>query len=291
MFEEDCRQAEEAWSSLNSGKMSYRRNKDGVLYIEADGAALNTRHRDNNNSTWRENKLGVVFSSDNIRVWTDKHGNRQHKIQKREYTSYIGNVSEFKKHLLACAIRNGYGLYKGTVLLSDGAAWIRNMKEELFPDAQQILDYYHLCENVYAFARHIFDMNESKYQPWAKDICQALKRSETGPVMNEIKSHTVKTGDSSSVDLYGYISNNMNNIDYKIYEEKGYFIGSGAIESGNKIVFQRRLKQAGMRWNTRSAQNILTLVAKHASNLWLRDVTLFIHKHYNCLSAIESFSA
>ncbi|MDR0684516.1 MAG: hypothetical protein LBF83_05255 [Spirochaetaceae bacterium] len=32
--------------------------------------------------------------------------------------------------------------------MSDGAAWIRNMVEELFPDAQQILDFFHLCENV-----------------------------------------------------------------------------------------------------------------------------------------------
>ena len=148
IFEQDCRRAEEAYALVNSGKMPYTRDKAGVLYIETDGAALNTRLKDNNNSSWRENKLGVVFSSDNIRFWTDKHGDRQHKIQRREYTSYIGSVDEFKKHLFSCAIRNGYGLYKETVLLSDGAAWIRNMREELFPDAQHILDYYHLCEAV-----------------------------------------------------------------------------------------------------------------------------------------------
>lgn len=46
--------------------------------------------------------------------------------------------------------------------------------------------------------------------------------------------------------ILGYINNNINKIDYKEYKEKGYFVGSGAIGSGNKIVVQRRCKQAGM---------------------------------------------
>ncbi|MDR1135683.1 MAG: UPF0236 family protein, partial [Clostridiales Family XIII bacterium] len=158
VFERDCELAEAAYDKLVSGKLSFpERKKSGVLYIEADGAALNTREKDNDGSTWRENKLGVVFSSDNIHFWTDKKGVRQHRIEKREYVSYVGSAEEFKKHLFACAVRNGYGTYGETVILSDGATWIRNMKEELFPDAQQILDYYHLCENVNDFAKQIFN--------------------------------------------------------------------------------------------------------------------------------------
>jgi hypothetical protein len=42
------------------------------------------------------------------------------------------------------------------------------MKEKLFPDAQQILDYYHLYENVNEFAKQIFNMAEHKYKPWAE---------------------------------------------------------------------------------------------------------------------------
>jgi transposase len=45
---------------------------------------------------------------------------------------------------------------KVQVLLSDGAAWIRNMGEELFPNAVQILDFYHLAENLYSFGKYLF---------------------------------------------------------------------------------------------------------------------------------------
>ena len=171
IFENDCRKANEAYALFNSGRLVFPKDRKGVLYILTDGAALNTRLKDENGSTWRENKLGEVFSSNNIRYWIDKKGKRQHRILKKEYISYIGSANEFKKHLLACAFRGGYGHFEKTVILGDGATWIRNMAEEFFPDAQQILDYFHLCENVHIYAKYIFNMNESKYKPWANDIC------------------------------------------------------------------------------------------------------------------------
>jgi hypothetical protein len=64
------------------------------------------------------------------------------------------------------------------------------------------------------------------------------------------------------------------------YKEKGYYVGSGAIESGNKVVLQKRLKLAGMRWNELPAQYLLSLRAKYESGLWLESVVekLLIHE-------------
>lgn len=271
VFKEDCKQADAAFNELESGKLQFStKKKKGILYIETDGAALNTRIKDENGSSWRENKLGVVFSTDNIYTWTDKHGDKQRKINKREYTSYIGSVSEFKKHLLSIALKNGYGSYEKTILISDGATWIRNMREEIFPDTQQILDYYHLCENVNTFAKHLFGNEPNQYSGWANEMCAMLKESEWNKVLDDLKQRGEPK--SCPVDLYGYISNNIGNIDYADYIKAGYFIGSGAIESGNKIVLQQRLKQAGMRWNTPTAQSLLTLRAKYKSGLWVQDV-------------------
>jgi hypothetical protein len=207
VFQKDCERAQAAYRKLNTGKLSFSYKKLGILYIETDGAALNTRCKDQNGSSWRENKLGMVFSSDNLYAWYDKHGELQHQIRKKEYVSFVGSVDEFQKHLFACALRNGYGNYKETVLLSDGATWIRNMKELLFPDAQQILDFYHLCENVYTFAKYIFDMEESIYRPWAARICNDLKNSQYQKVLKELESMDKKQTQKSPVNLHGYLSN------------------------------------------------------------------------------------
>jgi hypothetical protein len=279
IFDKDCENAEHAYSILNSGNLSFpERKQKGVLYIEADGAALNTRQKDEHGSTWRENKLGVVFSSDNIRYWTDKRGQRQHSINRKEYVSYVGSALEFQKHLFACALRNGYGTYEKTVLISDGATWIRNMKEYLFPDAQQILDYYHLCENVNNFAKAHFKMEEQKYRPWADNTCKLLKNGNTAQVLNLLENMGASP---ESERLRGYIRNNLNNIDYPEYLRNGYFIGSGSVESGNKVVLQNRLKQAGMRWNSVTAQYLLTLKSKYESNLWNSAVVFPIIQHYS----------
>ena len=70
------------------------------------------------------------------------------------------------------------------------------------------------------------------------------------------------------VNLKSYITNKRDKINYSHYRESGWFVGSGAIESANKLIVQRRLKQAGMRWSVDGAQSLLTLRAKVESNLW-----------------------
>lgn len=275
VFDEDCRLAEKAWQLLESGKMEYTGSKNGILYLEADGAALNTRVEDADGSTWRENKLGIVFSSDNIYCWNDKDGKRHHQVRKREYISYIGPAAEFKKHFLACALRNGYGKYRQTVILSDGAHWIANMAQEIFPDAQHILDLFHLKENVYDFAKAKFRQDADSYVPWAKKICDLLEEGDWETVLKELNPDEKY---ENTVNLYNYIDTNREHINYPEYKEKGWFIGSGAIESGNKVVLQKRMKQAGMRWNPETAQYLVTLCSKKESGRWERDVENFIRK-------------
>lgn len=271
VFEEDCRRAEETWMEFSSRPLaSAARRKKGILYIEMDGSAVNTRVQDENGSTWRENKLAIFFSTDNIYKWKNKKGDICRRIDKKEYVSYIGPASEFKKHVLAGAVRNGYGEYEKVVILSDGAGWIANMKEELFgEDAIQILDFFHLSENVHSYGKAKFKMDESKYMPWAESKCKKLKEGKWEEVLMELNpEETYK----NTVNLYHYIDTNREHIDYPHYIEMGCFIGSGAVESSNKIIVQRRLKQAGMRWGVSTAQYLVTLVAKWESGLWEPDV-------------------
>ena len=275
VFKNDCRNAQKAMELLDSGRMEQPHDKKGTLYIETDGASVNTRVKDAD-STWRENKLAVAFTSDDIRWWTASDGERRHSfIRKPTYCSLIGSVSDFKSHVLALAIRAGYGNYMDTVFISDGATWIRNMIQEIFPDAQQILDYYHLCENVNKYARGLFGISESQEKArkkWANDVCDSLKKSHYQHVLNELGEDSAVSVDGISFNLHGYITNNKNNIDYLQYQQRGWFIGSGIVESANKTILQDRLKRAGMQWNIQCAQAMLALRVKQESGLWDTDV-------------------
>ena len=283
VYMEDCRLARQAQYILDSGKLLADEDdvEDDVLYIMTDGAALNTVHhvnkKDPEDSSWKENKLCVAFRQSDIRSWTDpKTGEKQHKILKREYISYTGAVEEFKWHVLALAIRNGYGRIKKTVIISDGAKWIQSMKDELFPEAQQILDLFHLKENVYEYAKALWNNDPLKYKPWASKVCNMLEKGKWKKVIDMLELHKDKELDGAPVNLYTYILNHKDNIDYPSYREQGLFVGSGVIESGNKTVLQDRLKRSGMRWNVVTARYILSLKAKEQSGMWESYVIPFV---------------
>lgn len=258
--------------SLILGKRTSKTAGKGCFTSKLTGAALNTRHKNDEGSTWRENKLGVVYSSDHIYYWKNKKGEREHCITKKDYVSYVGTAESFKRHLYRCAVQNGYGDYEETVLLSDGAAWIANMAEEMFPDACHILDLFHLKENVYDFARNKFGFDEIEYVPCAERICGLLENGKSADVLKELNPDE---NYGNCVNLYHYVTVHGEHINYPEYKRKGYFCGSGAVESGNRVVLQKRSKQADMRWEAETAQYLLTLKSKYESGRWEKDVVAF----------------
>jgi len=256
----DITRSEAAYENI--ANTEYINSRKGTLYILTDGAMVNTRSEDEKGTTWRENKLVLIFTDRDLL----KTKSGSNIILKKEYAAYIGSSEEFKKHVFEAAVRNGYGRFEKVVVIGDGATWIRSMCGELFPDATQILDKYHLCENIYTYAKSLFNNVVSEYTEWAQTVIDKIQKGRIDEVFDMIE----KSGqsDDNSFNLATYIQNNIDKINYAFYEKQGWFIGSGAIESGNKIVLQRRLKQPGMRWNVNTAQFIVTLRAKVESRLW-----------------------
>lgn len=279
---------------LNRSNITFQRNKDNVLYIMPDGSMIHTRDKDEQGHRWHENKLGVVFSSDNMRLKGVSKGIKNYEIMKKEYTNFFGSVPLFQKMLFATAINNGYGNYLKTVIISDGASWISNMKDLLFPDAIHILDFWHATEYIYELAKIYFKNESEKYKPWVDNIKEQLLDSNHEVIINEImdkesklsvkrKIYTNKDGFKYNVGKCSkYLISNKNRMDYKKYKELGLYIGSGHIESGNKSVAQERLKRPGMMWNIKSAQNLLSLRAKLKSDLWYK-VELIVMMHFKMI--------
>jgi hypothetical protein len=284
-YKAECEKAFAIDKLLKEGKLTFSSKKiDGILFIETDGSMVNTREINKiTKSSWHENKLGMVYSSDHVsiagKMCINGKERTRYKIDSKEYTSCMGGVDDFRKLLFACALNNGYGSYTETILVSDGAAWIRKLKEELFPDAQQILDYYHLSEKIWTFSKLYFNNNKELYSIWANTMCDYAFDSKYSQLLDDVleKEYNKQIVKDK---LSTYIENNISNIDYALYRTKGYAIGSGSIEGANKNVIQARLKLSGMRWNLESAQNLSTLRAKAKSTKWFEDVEIPVKKKY-----------
>ena len=70
-----------------------------------------------------------------------------------------------------------------------------------------------------------------------------------------------------------YFATNSSRMAYATFRSQGLFIGSGVVEAGCKTVVGKRLKNSGMFWSVKGAQNILDLRTALLSNrfddLWL----------------------
>jgi len=168
VYEKDAAEAEYLYENQHKAieDIPEESKEEGVLYILTDGSSLNTRDEDETGQTWREVKVGLVFKDRDVM----KAGKEKSRIQRKRYVAYIGRAEEFKKFLWAAAVKGGYGRIKKVVIIGDGAPWIWNIAFELFPDAEaEILDYYHLSENVNEFAKFLYPEDEVNQKRWVKE--------------------------------------------------------------------------------------------------------------------------
>jgi hypothetical protein len=288
VLDNDLARAEESYRLLNSGGLTFPKKKlDRELYVECDGAMFRSREKgdeedggDKGDRGWKEIKSGVVYGSDTFIGRTDDKGEPGQGLGNREYAAYAGSADVFRKLLFDLALRNGYGKYKTTILLTNGASWIKNTKDLLFPDAVLILDFFHLREKVRDFSNEYFDHNEAESKPWRDNTCKMLRNGEINAVLNILRGLKKFETDARAVNLRDYITENIDGMDYKHYEDNGWHVGGGDLESANKTVLRERLKQAGTRWNAETAGYVTALVTKAKSRLWDRDVVRALRRHY-----------
>lgn len=263
VFDYNYKKSLDIWNDRANIDMSIK-TKKSTLYIQADGAAINTRIEDENGSTWKENKLGIFFSESDMYKRKDKSNIINHK----EFVAYIGSVDTFRILVFAKAVELKYLEYENIVFISDGATWLRNMISELFPEAIQILDKFHLIENIYQYGKFIFNEDIKKVEKFKDKIIGYCYSNEYNLIVKELKKYKDIKLPPTICNLPIYLEHNKDKIDYSRYEHNGWFVGSGAIESSNKTVAQLRLKQAGMRWSINGANYIITLRFMYESDNW-----------------------
>lgn len=263
VFDYETTKAKERWQDRANLDV-FSLTKKGTLYIESDGAAVNTRVEDKNGSTWKENKLGIFFRDNDL----FKRKNKANVINHKEYVSYVGDVDTFRMLVFGKAVELGYWKYETIVFISDGATWLRKMISELFPEAIQILDKFHLIENIYQYANFVFNDDKKKVERFKDKIIGYCYSKEYKMIEKEFKKYKDIQIPTAVCNLPIYIEHNKDKIDYSTYEKNGWFVGSGAIESSNKTIVQFRLKQAGMRWSVDGANYVIALRCYWESGKW-----------------------
>lgn len=243
------------------------------LYVSMDGTGVPVvkretadRHgKDGGQAKTREAKLGCIFTQTTI----DKEGR---PIRDEQSTSYIGAIEtadEFASRLYKEAKRRGIDRVAEVCVIGDGALWIWNIADEQFHGACQIVDLYHAREHYWYVAKACFKNKEEQNQ-WAEERRLDLNNGDVENVIKAIEALSVLPGcDREQCEReIGYFEKNKERMRYAEFRKRGLFVGSGVMEAGCRTVVGQRLKQSGMHWSVRGANNIIALRCSQLSNRW-----------------------
>lgn len=229
------------------------------LYLSADGVTVHTCE-----SGWREQCVGAVYTAQ-----PNRHGVR---TQAASYVTDLGSRTDFSQQLWLEAQRRGLAQAQRVVFIGDGAQWLWATAHDLFPEALQILDWYHASTYVWAVAHELHPQATTAARQWAEAHLALLAHSHTDQLLDHL--HSLAPTLPAARTALTYLTNNRSRLDYARYRQLGLQIGSGTIESACNHLIGARLKQAGMRWSLTNARAVGKLRARLKSGRWSQTLAL-----------------
>ena len=233
-----------------------------TVYVLADGTGLPFRRNalkgvrgKNGKAKTREVKLGVVFIGG-----IDSEG-KPFRLQ--DTTTYVATTHRWGKfmNLLRAEFNRRFGrMPKRVVFLSDGGKWLRNVKQNEFPFATAILDFYHATEHLEPVLTALgLKKRTKKYKEKFRYYCKRIKAGKIESVIKSAEDACPKSKWNDMRKALKYFRDNVDRMHYDEYVKAGLFIGSGPVESGCKTVLGARMKQSGMFWSLRGAKGMIPL--------------------------------
>lgn len=218
------------------------------VYGSIDGAQAPTT------TGWREVKSLSWYQSQ------ARYGNPDEmQATEIEYRSELSCAEEFGRLLWASGLSDQVDRAKEQVFVCDGAVWIWKLVEQYFPDAVQIVDWYHACQYLHPIAEAVFGASPQDKEVWITETEDLLWKGKIDEVLAACLEHQQHSSAQQAAEkAISYFTNNAHRMDYQRFREAGYFIGSGTIESACKQIVTARLKKSGARW----LEDHVSLIAK-----------------------------
>jgi hypothetical protein len=237
------------------------------LYVSMDGALVHTREEG-----WKEMKLGAFYTTSTY-VPPKRPDQLAIRAQALSFYSDFAEPQAFGRALYLEGYRRGAAHAKEVVAIGDGAHWIWKLVAEHFPNALQIVDWYHASQYVWNVAKAVYGEGTSGARRWAHKRLDDLWEGRMRLVLKALEKQRSHASDAVA-QAVSYYTNNQQRMHYPEYRARGIQIGSGSLESGCKHLIGQRLKQAGMIWNVQGARTVAKVRARLKSNRWHETIAL-----------------
>src|SRR5512134_184816 len=145
-------------------------------------------------------------------------------------------------------------------VIGDGAEWIWKHVQALFPQACQVLDYYHCAEYLHKVAKAQYG-DPLQAQEWAEATLTRLSLGKVGQVLGGLRRMQPTSEEAlKAIDnCWVYLTDHRSRTLYQTLRRGCYPLSSGGMESANKFICHVRLKRSGAWWYEESSNQMLAL--------------------------------
>jgi len=170
------------------------------------------------------------------------------------------------------ARRLGWEKGRGVSAISDGARWIAAEEEKTLPEAERVVDVYHVSQHLHACGAALHGEQTEAARAWARDRLVQLVRE--GPAVllwslrRQAESEARPPAREALEKLLGYLRPNEHALRYGDRLRRGQPIGSGQVEGACKTIIGRRLKLNSARWLPANTEPFAALCCLDHSGLW-----------------------
>jgi hypothetical protein len=190
------------------------------------------------------------------------------------YFSRLATAEVFREQMELELYRRGTARVQTVCAVMDGAEWLQKLVDWLLPKAVRILDFPHAAEHLTLAAHAAFGPGTAEASEWLASWRHELRHGDPAQVLGALRA--LPTADATDPvaagatrdEVVAYLEKRRAQIAYAEFAAAGYPIGSGMVESANKLVVEARLKGSGMHWARRNVNPMLALRTASCSGRW-----------------------
>jgi hypothetical protein len=237
-----------------------------VQQLSVDGAMVPLVHGE-----WAEVKSLAIGTVERV---LGKTGEEAVQTTELSYFSRLADAHTFRRWAHLETHRRGTATAGVVCAPMDGAEWEQNFLAGHRPDAVRILDFPHAAEHLTTAADAVWGPGTPATRAWVAEQCHTLKWANPDDVLAALRELPVETAADPAAaaatreGVLQYLEKRRAHIAYAEFLAAGYPIGSGTIESANKLVVEARLKGSGMHWARPNVNPMVALRAAVCSGRW-----------------------
>ena len=231
------------------------------MEVSVDGAMVPLRHGE-----WGEVKTLVVGE---VAPAVLEKGEWVVHTRQLSYFSRLATAERFEQLCLVELHRRGVEKAGAVGAVVDGAEWEQGLIDYHCPQAVRILDFPHAGQRIGQVAEAVWGEGSAQTQQWTNERLHQLKHQGPDAILAELRDLRAQHPDQAVLaENLGYLEKREALMQYPTFQAQGWPIGSGIVESGNKLVVEARLKGAGMHWDREQVNPMLGLRNILCSDRW-----------------------